>query len=350
MLLLLFYILIALCFSFLCSIFEAVILSTSNSYIAVLDQKGKPAGKILGKLKANINRPLSAILILNTIAHTLGAVGAGAQAAIVFGNKYVGVTAVILTILILVLSEIIPKTIGTHYWRQLAPVTAYSLRLLIWLLYPLVLISEKMTARLVKGESFKGVHRGELLAMAELSSREGQLTRQESVILKNLLQFRETYISFAMTPISVVFKLPENMTVAEYYQKHKNSRFSRIPVYSGNEEMIEGFVLRNDLLLAQARGDTDSMLLLYKRPLLTVLDSMTLFQAFDTCIQHRTHIMLVVNEYGGTAGVLTLEDLIETLLGLEIIDESDKTVNMQELARRLWRHRARGMGLDVDAG
>lgn len=348
MLLLITYILIALVFSFFCSIAEAVILSVTTAHIALLEKDGKSSGKLLRKLKADINKPLAAILTLNTIAHTVGAAGAGAQAAKVFGSTYVGFTSAILTLLILVFSEIIPKTLGTHYWRQLAPQTACALKGLVWFLYPFVKLSELLTKGLTHGPTLTGFSRREFVAMAEVSVKEGQLDEQESKILKNLLRLRKTEIANAMTPRTVVFSLPEDLRVEEFFHKYEQVRFSRIPIYAENQDQVTGFVLRDDLLLAQARGNTDSPLKKYCRSLPALLASMSLSQAFDEFMRLRAHIMLVVDEYGGLKGLLTLEDLLETLLGLEIVDEGDEEVDMQQLARRLWRRRAKKMDLNID--
>lgn len=349
MLLLITYIFIALGFSFLCSIAEAVILSVNTAYIALLEKEGKPAGKLLSELKADINKPLAAILTLNTIAHTMGAAGAGAQAAVVFGNTYVGVASAILTLLILIVSEIIPKTLGAHYWRGLAPATAHGLRWLIMVLYPFVILSEKITRSMTSKHELSGFSRNEFAAMAELSVDEGELEHQESQILKNLLLLRETTVKDAMTPRTVVFSLSEKTNIETFFHKYDHIRFSRIPIYKGSPELIIGFVLRADLLLAQARGNSDSLLSNYRRDMPVVLDSMTLSQAFDNMIRKRAHIALVMEEHGGTGGILTLEDIIETLLGLEIVDEGDKAEDMQQLAKRLQRKRMTQAGLD-DSG
>jgi CBS domain containing-hemolysin-like protein len=348
MILLFTYVLVALIFSFLCSIAEAVILSVTAAHIALLEQEGKPSGALLHKHKEDINKPLAAILTLNTIAHTVGAVGAGAQAATVFGSAYVGITSVILTLLILILSEIIPKTLGARYWRRLAPATAYSLKFLILVLYPFVKLSEKLTGGLIHEPILVGHSRDEFSAIAEVSSQEGQLAQQESEILQNLLRLSEIRVKDAMTPRTVVFSVSKNITVEEYFHKHGNSRFSRIPIYGHKRDQVDGFVLRSDMLLAQARGNTDKMLEIYTRELAVILDSMSLAQAFDEFLRLRAIIMLVVDEYGVMKGIITLEDLLETLLGQEIVDEGDKTIDMQKLARSKWKRRAREMGLDID--
>jgi CBS domain containing-hemolysin-like protein len=348
MLLLVTYIIIALGFSFLCSIAEAVLLSVTVTHIAVLESQGKSYAFLLHRLKDDINKPLAAILTLNTIAHTVGAAGAGAQAAAVFGSTYVGISSAILTLLILIFSEIIPKTLGAHYWRQLAPMTAYCLRFLIWAFYPFVKLTEWLTRSLTEGPTLRGVNRNELIALAELSSREGTLANKESLIMQNLLLLRDTPAKSAMTPRTVVFSIPETLTVGNYFSRYESKVFSRIPLYRKSIEDISGFVLRNDLLLAKARGQLDRSVADFSREIPQILERRDLSYAFDRLLKERVHIMLVSDEYGGFSGILTLEDVLETLLGLEIVDELDATQDMQVLARKLWERRARQMGLNID--
>ena len=345
MLLLILYALTALIFSFLCSVAEAVILSVSNAHIANLEQQGKPAGKLLRRLKKNVDQPLAAILTLNTIAHTMGAAGVGAQAAVVFGSASLGITSAVLTLLILVFSEIIPKTLGALYWRQLAPITAHGLKWLIRLLYPFIKMSDKLTSLLGDKPHLHGLNRDEFAAMAELSANEGQLAQQESKIMRNLLSLNALRVCDVMTPRTVVFCADQDRTVAEFFQQPQLHKFSRIPVYSEAPSSMTGFVLRNDLLTAKADGDTDKALKNFRRELHVTLDSMNLSQALDELIRLQAHLLLVVNEYGDNRGIITLEDIFETLLGLEITDESDTVEDMQKLARQLWKQRARQLGI-----
>ncbi len=348
MLLLVIYILIALGFSFFCSIAEAVLLSVTIGYIAVLEKENSSSATLLRNLKEDINKPLAAILTLNTIAHTMGAAGAGAQATAVFGNAYLGIVSAILTLLILVFSEIIPKTLGAHYWQSLAPATAYCVAGLVWLLYPFVKMSEYLTRSITHGPSLKGFNREEFSALAEFSWKNGMLEKQESKILVNLLSMHKVKVIDAMTPQSVMFTVSETMTVEAYTQQHSSERFSRIPVYDKSPEDITGFVLLSDILLAQARGETGQEVRHYRRELPAILNTFSLSKAFDQLLQKRVHILLVVDEYGVVQGVLTLEDALETILGLEIIDEGDKSTDMQELARRFWRRRAKKKGIELE--
>lgn len=349
MLLLIVYIFVALGFSFLCSIAEAVILSVTSPYIALQEREGKASGPLLRRLTDDIHSPLAAILTLNTIAHTVGAAGAGAQATKVFGDAYLGIISAVLTLLILVFSEIIPKTLGAHYWRQLAPTTAYSLRFLIWALYPFVWMAERLTRGLAHGPNLRGFSRAEFAAMADLSSEEGSLAEREKHILQNLLQLHALPVKGAMTPRTVVFSLPEDQLIGDTIPTLAKQRFSRIPLYREDQEHITGFVLRSDILLAEARGQGQQSLSSLSRELPAVLPSTSLTQALEEFQKRQTHMMLVVDEYGGLAGILTLEDLLETLLGLEITDESDSIKDMQKLARNLHKRKRRQAG-DKQAG
>ena len=342
------YALVALVFSFLCSIAEAVVLSVSAAHVSLLQEKNPRVGNLLREFKEEINRPLTAILTLNTIAHTVGAVGVGAQAAAVFGSGYVGIASAVLTLLILVCSEIIPKTLGAHYWKDLLTPTVYALGALVWLLHPFVKLSEKLMGALVPDTSLTGFSRSEFAAMADLSVKGGKLIEQESRILKNVLVLGGTRVRDAMTPRSVVFSLQEDLRVEEFLHKYDHERFSRIPLYRDNPDTITGFVLRSDLLLAQARGNAENPLNQYVREMIALTGSTSLSRALDQFLQARSHMILIVDGYGSTEGILTLEDVLETLLGLEFVDEGDKDVDMQKLARNLWRRRAKAMGIVID--
>jgi CBS domain containing-hemolysin-like protein len=340
------YLFIALFFSFLCSIGEAVLLSVSWIYIATLEKRGQKAGKILRLLKEDINKPLAAILTLNTIAHTVGAAGVGAQATLVLGNVSIGLVSAVLTFLILVFSEIIPKTLGASYWKILAPFTAYSLTFLIYILNPFIKTLEFITRNMVKKESM-GFKRNEFSIMADLSAQEGHIDSQEAVILQNLLLLQKFKIKDEMTPRAVMLCCSQELRVEEFFHKYKKSRFSRIPVYKNKQNDIIGFVIRADLLLAQARGNSDTRLSNYVRNMPTFLDNMSLSRTMKEMLHAKDHISLIVDEYGTVKGILTLEDILETLIGHEIIDESDKDVDMQKLAKRLWKAKAKKYGIDL---
>lgn len=347
MFLLCLYLFIALFFSFLCSIAESVLLSITWVHIAFMENNKKKSGKIFRILKEDINKPLAAILTLNTIAHTVGAAGVGAQASIVFGESYLGLISAVLTLLILFFSEIIPKTLGATHWKALAPITAYVLKFLVWALYPMIKISELMTQRMVKKSEPIGFNRNEFFIMAQLSARNGHLSEEEATILQNLLLLQGIKIEDAMTPSTVMFAHAQSMKVEAFFHKHHKNRFSRIPVYDNNPDEIIGFVLRTDLLLAQARGNKQSPLFNYVRLMPTLLDVMTISHAMKELLRVKSHIALIVNEYGTVRGILTLEDILETLIGHEIVDEGDKEIDMQKLAKRLWKSKAKKYGIDI---
>jgi len=329
---------------------EAVLLSVSPSYVARIERDRPALGRRLKSLKDDVDRPLAAILSLNTIAHTVGAAGAGAQAAVVFGSAYVGVISGVLTFLILVLSEIIPKTLGAVYWRALAPMMVRVLVPIIVVLWPLVKMAEGLSWLIARNKEKATVHREEFIAMAHRGEEEGILHEDESRIMKNLFRFRLVRAEDIMTPRTVLFMLPENRTVSETLTSYPDIRFSRIPVYGEGQDDVTGFILKNDLLLWAARGEGESKLTELRRPLKAVPGDLTLRDLFEWMMDQRAHISLVVDEYGGTEGVVTMEDVVETLLGLEIVDEADAVRDMQELAREQWVKRARRLGILPEDG
>jgi len=346
--LLLFYVALALGVSFLCSIMEAVLLSVTPSYVAALEREGDPVGERLHALKEDIDRPLSAILSLNTIAHTVGATGAGAQGAVVFGEAYAGVIAGVLTLLILVFSEIIPKTLGAVYWRTIAPTAVRLLVPIIWSMWPLVKLSKGLTYLLSQDEDEAAFSREEFTAMAELGEEEGVFEEKESRILRNLFRFNSLRVKDVMTPRTVVFDLPEQKTIGEVVDEHEEFRFSRIPVYDDNLDDVTGYVLKDEMLLRAAQEEHDVPLGEIAREILVVRENLPLPDLLERLLDSLEHIALVIDEYGGVAGVVTMEDVVETLLGLEIVDEADSVEDMQALARKQWFKRARELGMVSD--
>lgn len=341
MLLLLTYIMIALVFSFYCSIAEAVLLSLTPSYIASLEQKGKRSGQLLQTLKDNIDRPLAAILSLNTIAHTLGAAGAGAQATALFGKAYLGAISAILTLLILVFSEIIPKTLGALHWKKLAPTIAFSIKYLMMFLYPFVKLSEYITQYLSSNKEDSDFSRDEFTALAELGVEEGKIEEKESHILKNLFAASSLSAKDIATPRTVAFMLQENLLVEKFFNDHADTPFSRIPIYRDNRDEVTGFVLKSDLFFAQAQDKQQAKLVDFKREIQTLPETILLSDLFEKLLNNRMHIAIIANEYGGTEGIVTMEDVLESLLGFEIVDEADKAVDMQQVARLKWRKRVK---------
>ena len=345
MALLIVYVLLALGVSFLCSIMEAVLLSITPSFLEMKAQEGsRTAGKLYA-LKADVDRPLAAILSLNTIAHTVGAAGAGAQAAEVFGDAYIGAFSGVLTLLILVLSEIVPKTLGVAYWRQLAlPITSVLVTT-IWITWPLVKLSQGITRLLSRGGQRESLSREEISAMADIGEEQGLLEASESRIIRNLFRFSSLRVRDIMTPRIVLFALPESLTVREVVEEHHEFRFSRIPVYTETRDDVTGYVLKDDILLKAAQDQGDVTLSDLKRDMLVVPDALPLHELFERMLDRLEHIALVVDEYGGVGGVVSMEDVVETLLGLEIVDEVDSTEDMQHLARRQWLTRAQRLGI-----
>lgn len=344
MTLLFIYLGLAIGVSFLCSILEAVLLSVSQSYIAVMEREGRKSGALLRRMKDDIDKPLSAILTLNTIAHTVGAAGVGAQAQIVFGSGYVGITSAILTLMILFFSEIIPKTLGATHWRTLAPVSGRILRWMIWSLYPFVVLSQLIT-RMLGDKKHVTFSREELSAMADRGVEEGIFEQEESDILKNLVRLRSLRIKDIMTPRIVVVAFNEEKTVADVLDKVEELRFSRLPLYGESEDDVTGYILKNDLLISLSKGNEDKKLKELKREILILPETLSLQDFFERLIEKQEHIAVAVDEYGGFSGVVTMEDLVETLLGMEIVDEVDAIDDMQKMARQKWMERAKRLGI-----
>jgi CBS domain containing-hemolysin-like protein len=345
------YIAVALGISFLCSIWEAVLLATPRSHVELMVEAGSRGGAHLRRMRQNVEQPISAILTLNTIAHTVGAAGAGAEATIIFGSAYFGVISAVLTLLILVFSEIIPKTIGTTYCRSLAGMTGVSVHALVRLFYPFIRLMELLTRLLKPKKKGPSVSRAELQAMAALSAAEGGIRLAEQRTVDNLLRLEQIKVRDVMTPRTVIFSLAEGRTVGEVLDGEQLPPFSRIPITPGGADDIRGYVLRQDLLERAADGDRDVVLADLARPMDVVPQSSSVAHALDLLSGRREHILLVADEFGGTAGLITLEDAMETLLGREIMDELDRVADLQELARRrTQQHRAalRGSGGDAE--
>ncbi|MEJ2005719.1 MAG: CNNM domain-containing protein [Cyclobacteriaceae bacterium] len=346
MTLLIVYLAIALLVSFLCSILEAVLLSITPSYVTSLKDHGKAElSEKLGKLKKDIDKPLAAILSFNTIAHTVGAAGVGAQAAKVFGNEYLGIVSGVLTLLILVFSEIIPKTIGATFWRSLDGFTANVLNVLIILMYPLVLMSQGIT-KLISGNRKKlTISRAEVSAMAEIGQREGIFKETESKMLKNMIRMRNITAEDIMTPRTVMVTAQQDITVSDLYKDEGFKKFSRIPIYTNNRDDIIGYVHKNDVLSSMAEDKPDQKLKEIKRKILFIDKNTPLPVLLDKIMETKEHIVLVNDNYGSVTGLVTLEDVMETVLGMEITDEYDTHTDMQHYARERWRERARELGI-----
>jgi len=320
---------------------EAVLLTAPLSFVTMKENQGVKGASFLRKHKENIDKPLSAILSLNTIANTIGAAGVGAQAAIVFGDAYFGIVSATLTLIILVFSEILPKTIGAYYWKSLVVFSGIVIQGMVYLTYPLVLVSERLThviAKKKKGES--SVSREEFSTMVDIGTREGVIDGAESRIIQNIIKLRDIKVEEVMTPRVVVEIAPENMTIAQFHKVKGYRLYSRIPLYSlDNKEDITGFVHRQDVIENMANDNFDLKLSAIKQEIIVVPNLQPLTVLWERLLNKRAHIALVVDEYGGFEGVVTLEDVLETILGLEIMDERDIAPDLQQFARERWKRR-----------
>lgn len=353
--LLIIFFVVSILFSFLCSIWEAVILSITPAYINRKVQEGSATGLLIREYKEDIDKPLSAILTLNTIAHTVGAIGVGAQAGKIFGSQslnlgilhltYESVVAGAMTLAILILSEIIPKTIGANKWRELAPFTVRSIKVILYLLAPFVWLSQRITKTLKKEKERSVLSRADFAAMAMAGLESGALDQSESRIIQNLLKLEKLTVRDVMTPRSVMVMVDESWTIDTFYQKHKPIPFSRIPVFAEKGDHITGMVLKDDLLEELAEDRHHKHLKEIRRDIAFVHDHDPLPVLLDTLVKKREHIAIVMDNYGSVAGLVTMEDLFETLLGLDIVDESDTVENLRQLARQRWEERARNLGL-----
>ena len=344
------YVSLALVFSFLCSVAESVLLSITPSYIADLQSKKPKKAALLKKLKQDdLDHSLAAILTLNTAAHTIGAIGAGAKATVIFGSYWFGLFSAIMTLVILFMTEITPKTLGAIYWQKLAGSTALFIRFLIISLYPLIWISEKLTRIIVRGKPAHVFSRDELVAMASIGEETGQINESESRMIRNLFRFGALKAKDVMTPRTVILAFQQDMTVNEALAVKSDFEFSRLPLYRTNIDEITGFILKDEILLAKAQGKADAKLKDFKREITVIIGSMRLSDLLELMLDQRVHIALVIGEYGETQGIVTLEDVVETLLGLEIVDEMDKVEDMRVLARQQWLKRAKTYGLEIDS-
>ncbi len=356
MTLLVIFFLVSIIVSFLCSIMEAVLLSITPAYVGIQEQKASRIAKYLSLYKSDIDKPLSAILTLNTIAHTVGAIGVGSQAAIIFGDdelrimgvSFLSLEALIaggMTLAILIFSEVIPKTLGANNWEALTPFTVGALRVMLTILSPLVWLSQLITSNFKKDKDKPVLSRSDFAVMAQLGKDSGVLEEKEKVIIYNLLRFRKIYTKHIMTPRTVLVAADEEDTISNFHAEHKDLPFSRIPIFHGRNDNITGYVLKEDLLLMLIDGKGDASLKELRRPLITVPLTLAIPDLLDKFIQKKEHLSLVVDEYGGIEGVVSMEDIIETLLGLEILDETDSIEDMQILARKNWEKRARRIGI-----
>lgn len=339
--LILLYFLGALSLSFLCSVLEAVLLSTPMSYISMKENQGSKTATLMKQYKNNVDRPVGAILSLNTIAHTIGSAGVGAESIKIFGEQYFGLISAILTLLILVLSEIIPKTIGASYWRSLAMPSTRIIRVLILITYPLVLLSELITKVFTPRGNQASMSREEVSAMVDVGATEGIFRESESKLIKSCIALSGVKARQIMTPSIVVESACQDLTV-KVFQAKQSWSFSRIPVYAGDKDYITGYVLKDAVLKLLSEDQFHVKLSDLKRPILTFREEESVFQIWEKMLEKREHISVIIDEYGGLRGLVTMEDIIETMTGVEIVDEDDVAVDMQALAKEKLRLMMRG--------
>jgi len=318
---------------------ESVLLSTTVSFLNVKEESGHKSASIFIRLKNNIEKPLSAILSLNTVAHTIGAAGVGAQATKIFGDMYFGIISAILTLLILVFSEIIPKTIGARYWRRLALISGIIINIMIIITFPLVIMTKYITKLFSGNIDNLPMSREEISAMANLGTEEGILEEKENQIIQNLVRLKTVKVLEIMTPRIVVIRADENMSLKEFLIKKEFLHYSRIPIYSKNNENITGYVFRQTVFEKLAEEKANLKLHDISREIVVASEFQTLMNLWEILLKRKEHIALIVDEYGGMAGIVTMEDIIETLLGFEIVDERDKIIDMQQYARKRWNER-----------
>ena len=351
MTLLVFFFCFAIAVSFVCSLWESVLLSVTPSYVTKVNSQGRRTGRLLDEFKQDIDRPLAAILTLNTIAHTVGAIGVGAQASRLWGTggvefaglliNYEAIVAAVTTLAILVISEIIPKTIGANYWERLAPFTVRSLKILTVALWPRVWMSQVITQFLKKDKSQPVFSHAEFLAMTEMGRLEGQLDDREAAVIRNLLSLNRLRVHDIMTPRPVVIAGDRTDSIAEFLADHPDLPFSRVPVFDDSIDTVTGVAFKDDLLAAMATGDGHRALAELERESLFVPETLSVAGVLPQLLEKRQQLAVVVDEYGVTAGVITVEDVLETLLGLEIMDEKDSVADLQRLAREQWAERRR---------
>ncbi len=333
MLLILLYLIGALSLSFLCSVLEAVLLSTPVSFITMKEEEGSKTAKRLKKYKSNIDRPVAAILSLNTIAHTIGAAGVGSESVKIFGEEYFGIISGVLTLLILVLSEIIPKTIGATYWRSLCIPSTKIIHVLIVITYPLVILSEFITKAFSSSSHQVSVSREEVSAMVNVGTEEGVFKAKESSIIQNFLKLEKIVAKEIMTPSLVVSMAQEDMTMKDFFDNKSYNTYSRIPVYKDNDEIITGYILRSSVLAKISEDNFSETLKNIIRPILYFNENDSVSLIWEKMLENKEHISVIQDDYGCMRGIVTMEDVIETMLGVEIVDENDKAVDMQELAK-----------------
>lgn len=344
------FFILAIFFSFMCSLWEAVLLSITPTYARIESNKGTTTGRHLQEFKENIDRPLSAILTLNTIAHTVGAIGVGEQAAAIWAESNPLITRLlvpsVMTLAVLILSEIVPKTIGAHHWQKLAKFTVFSLRFLMIALAPLVWLGQLLTRSLKHDSNSPVLTRSDFLAMTEMGEQDGVFDADETQMIGSMIRFQSVQVKDIMTPRTVVSAASQEQTINHYYKNRKHSQFSRIPTFSETgKDSITGYILKIDVAEAIINGQGDDKLTELRRDIVAVSETLPVTELFTNLMSGREHIALALDEFGGVAGIVTMEDLIETILGMEIMDETDTATDMRVLAQKHREKRAQALSI-----
>lgn len=350
MALLIFFLALTLLVSFLCSILEATLLSATVPYLLRFGESGRKSAMIMIDYKSNIDKPLTAILSLNTFANTFGAAGVGAQAVAVFGDVYFGLVSMILTFAVLFFSEIIPKTLGANYWRQLVFPAAITLRVIVFISYPLVIIAKQLTRLLGNNGNRNTMSREEVAAYAQLGQSEGVLEENESRVISNLVNLQSRKIREIMTPRTVVLAIHENMSVQEFVESKDFKKHSRIPIYKDDVDNISSYILKFDVLAKITEGKNKMPVSVVERQAIVVYENFSIPLLFKRLMEAHEHIAIVVDEYGVFAGVVTMEDVMETMLGQEILDENDSQADLQQTARDQWKEKSKGLNFNGNDG
>ena len=328
--------LVSVLLSALCSMLEATLLSTPLSFITGLEEQGAKGASRLKRLKQHPDRPISAILCLNTIANTVGASIVGSLVYEVYGDAIVGIFSTIFTFAILIFSEIIPKTIGTSYWRTLAIPASVIINGMIFVMFPLVWVLEKLTGLISSKSSQISISREDISAMVSVATEEEVIEKEEKKMIQNLLKLDEVTAHEIMTPSAVVEMAEAHMTIREFYDSEELTH-SRIPVYDDeNDEYVIGYVLRQEILEKMAEDKFTTTLSEITRPIITFTEEDSVSDIWEKMLSQKEHISVILDEYGSVRGIVTMEDVIETMLGHEIVDETDEVVDMQEYAKEQW--------------
>lgn len=324
----------AIIFSAGCSLFEAVLYSVPMRHVEILVHKKKAGGRILKELRANVEKPITAILSLNTIANTAGAAVAGSAATVAFGHQWLGYFSAFFTLAILIFSEVIPKTAGVVYARPLVPLVAFPLKMLVGLMTPFVWLCSHITGLIARRRTDESVSPDELRIMARISLQTGGIKHYQESVIGNILSLDTTTVKDVMTPRTVVFSLSEHLALAEASKKSDKWEHSRFPVYDKDTEDVVGIVLTKELFMALSQGKQDIPLTALIRPVHFVVETAKLNNVLMEFMETRQKLFVVIDEYGGLSGLISLEDILEEILGREIIDESDQVADKRELARR----------------